>query len=796
MNRHCHLQRLWAALFLSMTTLSLSAQGEPITRDAIPAPLLPYVDWVLHDYKTLNCPVVGEETSCLWPGVLLLILDASGGRFEMRLQTDREMPVPLPGESDRWPEAVTLNGKATPVFGSAGTPAIVAPEGTHVIRGQFIWQQLPEGLQVPPIVARIALDVSGTALPTPKRDPSGRVWLSGAVEKEDTDTMDLSVMRRITDAVPLRVDTRIVVRAAGKAREVVLPNVLLAGTVPLSVSAPIPSRVDKEGNLTLQLRPGTHDITIEARTAGSPSRLAMSKQPAPWPEAEVWVWQADESLRQVTLSGLSGIDPSRTDLIEAWRTLPAYLATPDAALTLTTSRRGEATPPPDSVHLERQMWLDLDGEGFTIQDKLSGDLNRSTRVDLALPGELARATVGGRDELITAASTSGTGVEIRTSPFSMVAEWRLAQTDAALPAVGWQRDVQSLSTTLHLPPGWRLLTTKGVDTVTNTWWSQWDLFSFFFVLIVAIAVGKLTKWYVGGVALLALVLAQHEADAPFVVWGFLLVSLALLKVIHKGKLRIAVTVIWWASIVWLAAVLIPFSVQQMREGLFPQVAGLDYFDYDNVAGYLPQGEMKVTRRPAMPASSSGKDEAPPAPPMKQRADSADIAEVQQALEQAAQNNIGDLDDMQNRKGGYGRKRKSKLTPEWLAQDPKAVVQTGVGVPSWTWQSWHLGWTGPVAKDHTLTLYLLSPGMNLVIAILRVLLLVFVGLRLALEGRKSGGGSVTATGTKGAAAAAAALLLVPAPTDAAAQNMSAAAADMPSATMLETLADRMREALEG
>ena len=41
-------------------------------------------------------------------------------------------------------------------------------------------------------------------------------------------------------------------------------------------------------------------------------------------------------------------------------------------------------------------------------------------------------------------------------------------------------------------------------------------------------------------------------------------------------------------------------------------------------------------------------------------------------------------------------------------DPKASVQTGPGIPAWSWRSVNLRWSGPVQKDQSLHLYLLSP----------------------------------------------------------------------------------------
>ena len=56
----------------------------------------------------------------------------------------------------------------------------------------------------------------------------------------------------------------------------------------------------------------------------------------------------------------------------------------------------------------------------------------------------------------------------------------------------------------------------------------------------------------------------------------------------------------------------------------------------------------------------------------------------------------------------------------LAQiDPRAMVQTGPGMPVWGGHTISLRWSGPVEKSQRLRLWLLSPKVNLVLAFLRV-----------------------------------------------------------------------------
>jgi len=61
----------------------------------------------------------------------------------------------------------------------------------------------------------------------------------------------------------------------------------------------------------------------------------------------------------------------------------------------------------------------------------------------------------------------------------------------------------------------------------------------------------------------------------------------------------------------------------------------------------------------------------------------------------------------------------------FVQDPNALIQTGPGLPDWQWRSMRMQWNGPVAGDHKLRLWLLSPTVNLVLAFVRVVLLVLL-----------------------------------------------------------------------
>ncbi|MCP4809024.1 MAG: hypothetical protein GY884_27120, partial [Proteobacteria bacterium] len=237
---------------------------------------------------------------------------------------------------------------------------------------------------------------------------------------------------------------------------------------------------------------------------------------------EVWVWKPDEQLRAVNLSGMSMIDPTRTALPEAWRGGTTMLAPPGSTLTLEVTRRGEPEPAPNQVSLSRTIWLDLDGDGYTIKDRLSGQMRQGWRMNYIGQGELGRAsdTSSGSDLLITTDPEDGeTGVELRSSAVTIEAEIRAQQGHGTFDAVGWDHDVQRLDTTLHLPPGWSVLAARGVDELPGTWVDSWSLFEFFLLIMIAFSMGRLFGWPWGVISALAL-LVSHEwrADAPYYIW--------------------------------------------------------------------------------------------------------------------------------------------------------------------------------------------------------------------------------------------------------------------------------------
>ncbi|MFW6067225.1 MAG: hypothetical protein ACOC97_02725 [Myxococcota bacterium] len=723
-----------------------TAQDDP--REAVPPELEPWVPWVLADVPDHGCPVSQGGTLCAWTGRLKLELSESGGAFEQEVVADWPSWFVLPGDDGHWPQEVRVDGSPTPVLARDGRPAVRLARGAHRIDGRFRLERLPEVLPVPPETALVDLSLDGEPVAHPRREGDGTLWLRRRAEEGGAEArLDLRVARRVRDDVPLRIATRIELDVGGRPREVDLGDVGLPATVPLRVDSEIPARIDPEGHLVVQVVAGEHTVEVEARTEGEADVLRAPELASPWPEHEVWVWEGDDALRQVDLEGPPAVDPARTHLEGAWAELPAYVLRPGAELRIVTLRRGEREPPPNGVTLERDLWLDLDGGGYTVRDRIRGTMRRDWRLDLTGGGELGRVAVDGEDRLVTTSPDGGhTGVELRRSDLDLVAEWRSAGAIDRMPAVGWSSDVQGLSWRLHLPPGWSVLSVAGVDEASGTWLGSWDLFDFFFVLVVSLAIARLFGWRWGALALLMLVLSHREPGAPHWVWASLVAAVAVLRVLPRHWTRTLARGWWAISVAVLATLAVPFALDQVREALHPQVGrrggapGLTF----SAPGAAPAGDM------AQVAS----DPAPTAAPVQE-----------EAVAESAEPRAMDGDDASRRSSrggeGYTRKAPSKQL-EGLEQDPNAVVQTGPGVPSWSWRTFGLSWSGPVGHDHRVRLWLLPPWLNAIFNLLRVALVLLLGVLLVRRswpgGRAPGTRERSPAGTGSTAAASAAAVL--------------------------------------
>ncbi len=767
------MRRITAVLVLLLAVLLLAA-GAAGARDVyVPPPLQPWQQWVLYGHEDNSCTSVwhnGKQHRCRWPGELIIAANDSGASFEQFWHLDRPGWIVLPGDERHWPQQVSVDGEAAAIMrssalrqtrprprtGGKGATTTMAPPrrgstpanrpqvwvaaGDHLVSGKFIWPLLPEKLAIDSHTALIKLTRRGSFVANPRRDADGTLWLkrdnnSSAVTEQDR--VRLRVFRLIDDNIPLRLTTHLKLQVSGRARLLKTATVLPPQFFPLRLNSPLPARLEKDGRLSIQLKPGNWDIEISARHSGQVDILTMPKPDGPWATEEVWSVRSHPELRVISIEADNAIDPAQTAMPQQWRRHPAYLLTPGATVKLVPRRRGN-TAAAAQLRLRRTLWLDMDGSGYTVKDNISGTGGSSARLQAGKLLQPGRASVNGKDSFITRLDkNSPPGIELRRQQNDIEVDSRLEGVTSALPAVGWQFNPQSLHTSVNLPPGWRLLAASGPDRVSSSWIRDWSLLDIFIVLVLALGFWRIWGMPVGIIALTGLALTWHEAGAPHLLWLNALIPVALLRLLPEGRFKQLTG--YYRNIALLLLLLpgLSFATQQIRSAVYPQLEPLPALHHHISA--------KVADEAIMLSNSVGK-----------------------------------------RKMIAVRSSAASPPPRIISNyDTDLKIQTGPGVPDWQWRQFDLNWNGPVSQTEQLHLYLLPPTATRALLCVGVVLLGLMFVRLL------GGGplprwrrpekSATATGTTTTAI----LLLV-----AMVSAPLTLRAEMPSPELLQQLQQRL------
>lgn len=772
--------RLLCYFFLLCFFSSFSV-AKPLPPEKVPNELKPWIDWVLQEYPERACPFLYnsfDSKYCAWATELDLDLMPTKGSFTGRWQVYKETWISLAGDDKHWPLNVTANDQAALVMEHEGKPAIKLTAGTYTIKGEFLWDEIPENLPIPVETGLIHLKMNNQTINMPTiRD--GELWLKDSERGQEKpenvqNSVSQQVFRKVIDDVPMQVLTHVVLDVSGVQREEKLSGVLLEGFIPLELNSPLPARLENDGQLTIQLRAGHWEIEVLGRSSKADQPLLLPKDT----EEELWVFDARPSLRVVEVQ-LATIDASQTLLPDAWKSLPAYKVTPDKLMTFVVKQRGNPDPEPNKLSLTKKLWLDFDGAGYTVNDYIKGTMTRDWRLNALPENKLGRVTLLGEAQLITEQQgTQQKGVEVRQGSIFLHADSRIDNDIDNISASGWQQQFHEVSAELNLPPGWRLFAATGVDNVPDSWLARWTVLDFFLVLITSFVVMMLWNKYWGGVALITLILIWHEADAPQFIWLNILAATALLRVLPENLFFKIVS--WYRRACWLLmlCMVLPFMVDQVRIGIYPQLERPWQEIYSETNSLAGAG-MPITTRPSAP---------PPAPKPQANAPMAEPEAVQNAapVQQSEEARLQDamsrsraVDNAMNkraappvqlqydqlaeeekqeivnsvnetfakrdatyskmmRKDAFKQSEQQQTPPrrsQNLTFDPKAKVQTGPGLPQWQWHKVVLKWNGTVNSEQKLNLWYLTPTMTMLLNFLRVLLVAVLAVLMLGYGDK-------------------------------------------------------------
>lgn len=717
---------------------SAAASSDP----RIPEPLRAWEGWVLWGQDHRACPTpynAADKPLCLWPSKLSLDVGTAGARFDFSVSVFSESWVPLPGGGDHWPQGVKSDGAPVAVVEHDGRPEVKLPAGTHRIEGGFEWKKIPQKLALPVSVGMIALTLDGKPVENPLWDASGQLWLerNASSGEADKDFLSVKLFAELEDGIPLWLRGEVELIVSGKSREEALGAVLPQGWKLASLEGPLPVAVDEDGRMKAQVRPGKWTVKFSAFRLDNPKEFGFAPGIEPAAADELIAFRSRPDFRMVEIAGSPSVDVSQIAFPEQWRELPVYRWDTSTPFRIDERMRGMGLQKPAGLSITREWWLDENGKAFTFRDRLTGQMQEIWRLDVTKGQDLGSVRSDGSGQLITRSPVNdASGVEIRSRAVNIEATGRMERS-GKISASGWQIDADALRVTLNLPPGWRLFALFGADWVQGDWLTSWTLLDLFLLLIFSLAVGKLWGWRVAVLAFVSFGLAYHEPGAPRYIWLWLLIPLALLRVVRDGWGRRILLAGKWIIIAAFIFITVPFASRQIQQAIYPQM------EYPSLV------------------------EAPVA--LRGEAANQPFAEAMPAAPAASDSSYGFLSS-----NAAERADKAKDTSN-LTYDTKARIQTGPGVPDWTWRSVSFGWNGPVTAAQVIRPVMVPIALERLLAVLRVALV------LGLAGLLLRGGRPAVPSAGLPAALLAFLVFLP-----------AANAQMPDEQLLNTLRARLTE----
>ena len=761
---------LFTVLFL--TSSSLYA----IEENQIPPSLIECKAWVLDDVKDKDCPINYKKGSpeCSWFSGVEVTLNDKQVTFTLNVTLYKENTnVQLPYAHRRWAKDVLVDGKNAIVLGTNANSSVILGKGTHKITGSIPVKGDLKYIQLPQNIALVSFSKNNQPISNAKVDAKARLWLdqeqSDAVEKG---TLVVSLYRKLIDGHPLRMQTYLHFRVSGKMRSVVLDGILLDGFLPTAVKSSLNATLTENKKLEVEVKAGEWTALIDSYNPQNVQTLQKPKYDFKYANEEIWTLVSDANYRTIEIEGVSSIDPSQTTLPKVWKRLPAYLVEEGKTFSIKELYKSAKQQQKNELKLKRNLWLDFDGQGYTVSDTINAKISQVRRLEATNILDLASASINNQPTLITTLEKSKQkGIELREQDMTIKASSRYEGDIAMIPANGWDEKFNTVSTMLNLPPGWRLFGAFGSDNKTTAWLDKWNLMDIFLVLLIGIAVYQLygLKWSIP--ATLFIVLLWHEGDSPTIIWLFILALVAMLRVLSEGRLKKVLKFFMAVTVVIAVLQVLSFSVYEIRTALYPQLEREHYDSLANANYYEIKDERELQQQEQ---DDFALQEALPVP-----MDSSNRVPSYRGKNMAVRNTYLQSSKKVKEKS-YSQIMQNRI-------DPNAVVQTGIGKPKWQWHAHRFSWQSGVGSRDRLELWLVSPMVNKFLKVLNIIGMLFLLYMVLHEFVKSSMPKIKEnllSANMGKIVLFATLLLV---------SPDRVQADMPSDKMLLQLKEKLTEA---
>ncbi len=672
---------LWFLIFMT----------DPVMAKDIPDPLAEWQDWVSYDQEFRNCPFFADVDSgsvnhhiCAWPGQLHIQVEEHQAQFQINWHVIEDSWVVLPGDRSSWPQVVEVNHKVVTIQNNGNQPRVFLKAGQNQINGRFDWMSRPESITIPSTVASVKLELNGQAVKFPVIEQQA-LWLGETISDHqvEANNMDMKVSRLVIDGHPMTVFVAIDLEVSGVARNENLGRLLNADYRVTKVGGDLNAYIDQKGDLWAQLKPGYSEILVSMNVVGWPDVLTFNVIGDHWPNQEIWAYQDNKNIRLTQVEGVMPINPEQT--ASRWLEVPNFLLNQGDVFKITEQKRGTLNQS-EQLTLNREAWLSFSGTTYRTKDQISGEKFGSWRLNASEGLQLLSAQSGDENLLITRSEQGQQGVELRKPIVNLVIDGEM--DDQLLSEIsGWDISFESVITKLYLPYGYMALAAFNVDSSHHVWLEQWRLWDIFIIMLVTVLSYQIIGWKSAILALVSLVLGYYEMNMPTYAWANLILSLALVAWVPRGRWLRFFQIYAVFSLLSLVVMLIPHWVSQARLSLHPQLANDRHIVYE---------------------SSAVSKEAPS--PLRLNKAYSQAYDYKNAIQDDIYPQVEEQVAKSKILGASQRVRRSDSLNRYQSD---ALLQAGKGTPQWNYNAVVLQWDGPITAEQSHRLLLISPWMRVI-----------------------------------------------------------------------------------
>lgn len=673
--------------------------------DYVPDDLYKWKDWAVYGEENKLCPRgVNNRNICDWYTEIILSKENNKIKFSQEIKVNQKTNVRIVGDENYIVDFVVVSSKESnkveemPVIYINGYPTINLNKGQYKINGYAESSRLEDKISIPQNVTSVLIMDNKDNIRLADIKNNVVFWNNipkiNKKQEEINNNEIITVYRELIDGFPLKLNTYLRIMITGEERVVDIKDLLIENFEVVNVESNLPVNISNM-DISILARAGDYLIKIEkVSNESDPINIKNSNHEG------LWVFQENNMIRTVSLENIKRINPNQFIKIPFnVNNKQSFYLEKNESFKIKTIQSGYQENKNENISLSRDMWLSFSGDRIYFKDKIRSE--NISRINYKNDNIIGNVKIDNEDSYISIKDKKE-GFEVRKNKANIEVEGLYSGSIfKEMKILGIDRNVDSYSLSLHLPPGWSVFHVIN-GNIKNSYFSKWQLIDFFIMFLITVIVFK--RWGLKSsiITILTMLLIYHNSlFNPFILLNALIavilynISINIIK--NKYKIK-AIGFYSKASLLSLIVIYIGFSFTAITETIYPDLnKNVFNINKNNVIKELYVKSDQINQRSGV------------------------VNQFDKSYnESSIKSNVDEI---------YLDQSKIK---EISSFNENLNPQTGYGVPIIKWTTYKINWSSNISKDETFKLILITPIMQKIINLLSILgwgYIIFLLIRL-------------------------------------------------------------------